>query len=144
MGDYLPILPQKRYTMSGSKKSGDEMQSELTEWMREMLQINKLQRMFYLRLFLSVNAYPEEIFNGASGALQDDLVAQTQSYSPMHGGHNNEHISLIRESQDISNIVMQSFRTTTDQEEPLMNFENNGPPVLPGNMQTIPEMPGVN
>ena len=36
-GDYLPILPQKRYTMSGNKKSGDEMQSELTEWMREML-----------------------------------------------------------------------------------------------------------
>ena len=36
-GDYLPILPSKRYAMSGNKKSGDEMQEELTEWMREML-----------------------------------------------------------------------------------------------------------
>ncbi len=34
---YMPVLPQKRNTMSGNKKSGDELQSELVEYMRELL-----------------------------------------------------------------------------------------------------------
>jgi len=58
-GDYMPVLPQKRYAMSGNKKSGDEIQSELVEYMRDLLKIEKCQRMLYLRLFLCMNAYPE-------------------------------------------------------------------------------------
>ena len=44
--------------MNGNKKSGDELQLELTEYMRDLLTIAKVQRMFYLRLFLCMNAYP--------------------------------------------------------------------------------------
>ena len=65
-GDYMPVLPQKRYVMSGNKKSGDELQSELVEYMRDLLKMEKIQRMLYLRLFLCMNAYPEitsESFN---------------------------------------------------------------------------------
>ena len=58
-GDYMPVLPQKRYAMSGNKKSGDELQSELVEYMRDLLKVEKIQRMLYLRLFLCMNAYPE-------------------------------------------------------------------------------------
>ncbi len=44
--------------MSGNKKSGDELQVELVEYMRDLLKIPKLQRMFYMRLFLCMNSYP--------------------------------------------------------------------------------------
>jgi len=38
----MPILPQKRYAMSGNKKSGDELQSELVEYMNDLLKIKQL------------------------------------------------------------------------------------------------------
>ena len=65
----MPVLPQKRYAMSGNKQSGDELQSELVEYMNDLLKIEKCQRMLYLRMFLCINAYPEisaETFNEMS------------------------------------------------------------------------------
>ena len=40
-GHYLPVLPQKKKAM-GSKKSGDELQSELVEYMHDLLKIPKV------------------------------------------------------------------------------------------------------
>ena len=54
----MAVLPQKRYATSGNKKSADELQEELVEYMRDLLKIGKLQRMLYLRLFLCTNNYP--------------------------------------------------------------------------------------
>ena len=69
-GHYMPVLPSKRNALSGNKKSGDELQFELVEYMRDLLKIPLLQRMYYLRLFLSVNEYhpnvSEQTFNDMS------------------------------------------------------------------------------
>lgn len=70
--------------MNGNKKSGDELQLELTEYMRDLLKIGKVQRMFYLRLFLCMNAYPNistDTFNDNQDA---NLSHQTSSYMQDH------------------------------------------------------------
>ena len=84
-GDYMPVLPQKRYVMSGNKKSGDELQSELVEYMRDLLKMEKIQRMLYVRLFLCMNAYPEitsETFNEVG------QVSHNMSANGLNNAHN--------------------------------------------------------
>ena len=101
-GDYMPILPQKRNAATGNKKSGDELQLELVEYMRDLLRIGKLQRMFYLRLFLSTNHYhsiSEDIFNEIPE--EEPMLAQN-TFSQSRRVDDN---SLLRESQDISHLV---------------------------------------
>ena len=59
------MLPNKR-KVTGNKKSGDELQSELVEYMHDLLQIPLVQRMIYLRVFLATNSYAsltEEAFD---------------------------------------------------------------------------------
>lgn len=88
-GDYMPVLPQKRYVMSGNKKSGDELQSELVEYMRDLLKMEKIQRMLYVRLFLCMNAYPEitsETFNEV-GQVSHSMSAN--GLNNAHDGINN-------------------------------------------------------
>lgn len=102
-GAYMPILPQKRYPMSGNKKSGDELQSELVEYVNDLLRIQQLQRMFYLRLFLCINAYPEITEDTFNDAPSDDLTGQTDVYQVQN--HHETHTGLLRESSDISNLV---------------------------------------
>jgi len=82
-GHYMPVLPQKRNPMSGIQKSGDEIQSELVEYMRDLIKIPMVQRMFYLRMFLSINAYPdisETNFN-EMGAYEGVSPNQNENYS---------------------------------------------------------------
>lgn len=38
-GNYMPVLPHKRNVISGNKKTGDELQSELVEYMQDVLKI---------------------------------------------------------------------------------------------------------
>jgi hypothetical protein len=69
--------------MSGNKKSGDELQCELVEYMRELLKIPIIQRMFYLRMFLSINAYPdisETTFNEMGAYEGLSLSTNTNNY----------------------------------------------------------------
>jgi len=56
-GHYMPVLPRKRNLGSGNKKCGDELQCELVEYMRDLIRIPKVQRMLYVRMFLSINSY---------------------------------------------------------------------------------------
>ena len=90
-GDYMPVLPQKRYVMSGNKKTGDELQSELVEYMRDLLKMEKIQRMLYVRLFLCMNAYPEitsETFNEV-GQFSNGMNASGHNNNAPDGGINN-------------------------------------------------------
>ena len=83
-GDYMPVLPQKRHVMSGNKKSGDEVQYELVEYMRDLLKMEKIQRMLYIRLFLCMNAYPEitsETFNEV-GTFSNNMNASGLNSAP--------------------------------------------------------------
>ena len=99
--------------------------------------------MFYLRLFLCINAYPEisdETFNEAAG---DDLVAQSAMTYQVQN-HHETHTGLLRESSDISNLVMfnrQQFATTNHEDDSIA-FDSNPTIVQPSNMQTISDMNG--
>lgn len=93
----------------GNKKSGDELQSELVEYMHDLLKIPKVQRMIYLRMFLSVNTYTdisEETFN-QMGAYNGDLspmnTAMPNDYNDMASprlqtNRASDRTNLLRES----------------------------------------------
>jgi len=78
-GHYMPVLPQKKKAM-GNKKSGDELQSELVEYMHDLLKVPKVQRMVFMRMFLSVNTYAD---------ISDETFNQMGAYegkmSPVNG-----------------------------------------------------------
>lgn len=136
-GSYMPILPQKRYAMSGNKKTGDELQNELVEYVNDLLKIKQLQRMFYFRLFLCDNAYhniSDETFNEATG---NDMLAQTNDFEL--GGPSQT--GMLRESEDISNLVnfnSRQFAQTAaaaqqQYEDDMIAFETS-PIVQPSNL----------
>ena len=95
----MPVLPQKRNAVTGNKKSGDELQHELVEYMHELLKIDKLQRMLYLRLFLSQNTYPG-LEAEESGVSLMTLDPSQPLMSPAAGRamHNPSDRALVRES----------------------------------------------
>ena len=117
----MPVLPQKRYAMSGNKKSGDELQNELVEYMRDLLNIAKVQRMFYIRLFLCMNSYPNISADTFNEMPAIDLMPLTNAYDHEHHSHIND--GMIRESQDISYLVG-SFRPSNTEDDNI-TFENS-------------------
>ena len=104
----MPVLPQKR-KVSGTKKSGDELQSDLVEYMHDLLKIPFLQRMIFMRMFLSVNSYSnisEESFNqmGAYEGLSPmniNVPNYEDMSSPRVLDQRASERNLIRESADI-------------------------------------------
>lgn len=106
--------------------------------MRDLLKIDKCQRMLYLRLFLCLNAYPEitaDSFNDNSSPQQFSGESDSSSGVPsarvthdnyegqpmlmgqdlldnpanVHLGMDDHHQSLLRDSQDINSIAMSSM-----------------------------------
>ena len=116
----MPVLPQKRKP-TGKKKSGDELQSELVEYMHDLLKIPKLQRMLYLRMFLSFNTYAditEETFNQLGVQDQSPILASTPDYAGIiESGRVSDRNYLLRESQDIDQLVQTTFSNYQANEE---------------------------
>lgn len=67
-GSFLPTLPAKRHDGSGNKKTGDELQRELSEYLRALLSLPKVRRMVNVRLFFGVN-----LFDGADVDFDREL-----------------------------------------------------------------------
>ena len=93
--------------------------------MQDLLRIPKIQRMLYMRLFLSINSYPgvvtEETFTEdmyapspmAAGLPRGaQLDASNLSPTNLSGRaiHSNEATHLLRESQDISEMIMSNLQ----------------------------------
>ena len=81
--------------------------------MSYLLRIAKVQRMLYLRLFLCTNNYPNISVDDAPGqsssAGNNFLIPESPANLDNMNITISEHPSILRESQDISSMVVNSM-----------------------------------